>query len=110
MSLPSTEREHLIFRLFWMLLFFFVWQLAELLLLGLTLVQVALRLARGQASGELAAFGDSLSQYIAQIGRFATFNTEHKPWPVSDWPAARPADVDRVVVAPTPGESQEPRP
>jgi hypothetical protein len=34
----------------------------------------------------LLSFGDSLSQYVAQIGRFGTFNSDEKPWPFADWP------------------------
>lgn len=83
------ERESLILRLVWMLVFFFAWQLAELLLLLVVLAQVALRLLNGQVNTDLQAFGDSLSQYIAQIGRFGCFSTEQKPWPLSDWPRPR---------------------
>lgn len=81
------ERETLLLRLVWMLVFFCVWQLAELLLLGVVVIQIALRLLNGQTNADLRAFGDSLSQYIAQIGRFGSFVTEQKPWPLSDWPA-----------------------
>jgi hypothetical protein len=57
-------------------------------------LQLVMRLVKGLPDPGLQAFGDSLSQYIAQIGRFATFNTERKPWPLSDWPTPRPADVE----------------
>lgn len=104
----SPERESLILRLIWMVLFFFVWQLAELLLLGVVLVQLVLRLVKGRVNEDLLGFGDSLGQYLAQIARFGTFNSEQKPWPLSDWPAARPADVERVEPAVAP--PAEPRP
>lgn len=83
----TQEREALILRLVWMLVFFCIWQLAELVLLGVVLVQVGLRLLNGQTSTDLSNFGDSVSQYISQIGRFGSFSTEDKPWPLSDWPA-----------------------
>ncbi len=90
----SVDWETLILRIVWMLVFFLAWQVAEVVLLGIVVVQLVLRLARGAASPELMALGDSVSQYMAQTGRFWTFNTEQKPWPLSDWPQPRPADVE----------------
>lgn len=108
-SKNTVERESLVLRAIWMLVFFFVWQLAELVLLVVVAVQLVRRCISGEPNLGLQEFGDSLSQYIAQIGRFGTFNTERKPWPLSDWPAPRPADVevapDVVPVEPK-GEAQ----
>ncbi|RRV50886.1 DUF4389 domain-containing protein [Stutzerimonas stutzeri] len=108
-SNQATERESLILRAVWMLIFFFVWQLAELALLVVVVLQLVMRLVKGNADSSLQGFGDSLSQYIAQIGRFATFNTERKPWPLSDWPTPRPADVELVTPVPpaAPSESND---
>ena len=108
----TAERESLILRAVWMLVFFFAWQLAELLLLAVVLLQLVLRLMKGRPDASLQAFGDSLSQYIAQIGRFGTFNTDHKPWPLSDWPTARPADLQAAPRSPSEHEPprQEPAP
>ncbi len=90
----TMDRESLILRIVWMLVFFFVWQLAELLLLGIVIVQLLLKLVKGEPSIDLMGLGDSVSQYIAQIGRFGTFNTEQKPWPMADWPRPRAAEVE----------------
>jgi hypothetical protein len=84
--LQELERESILLRILWMLLFAFGWQFAELLLGGVVLVQLGYRLFYGAPSGALLAFGDSLSQYLAQIGRFGTFNSDEKPWPFADWP------------------------
>lgn len=109
-SQNTVERESLAIRAIWMLVFFFVWQLAELVLLVVVAVQLVQRCISGKPSPTLQAFGDSLSQYIAQIGRFGTFNTERKPWPLSDWPAARPADIE-VAAEVVPAEPKgEPKP
>lgn len=88
MSEPTEElqRESILLRILWMLVFVVVWQLAELLLGGVVLLQLGYRLFYGAPSGSLLAFGDSLSQYLAQIGRFGTFNSDEKPWPFADWP------------------------
>lgn len=92
---PTPERgqhESLFLRVLWMLFFLLVWHLAELMLGALVLVQVIYRLVYGAPNGSVMSAGDSLSQYLAQIGRFGTFHTEQKPWPFADWPAPRPAE------------------
>lgn len=108
-SNQTTDRESLILRVVWMLIFFFVWQLAELALLVVVVLQLIMRLVKGHPDASLQGFGDSLSQYIAQIGRFATFNTERKPWPLSEWPTPRPADVELTQPVPpvSPGEPKD---
>lgn len=82
-------RESIVLRVVWMLVFILVWQVAQFLLGALVLVQLIYRLVYGAANASLMNFGDSLSQYLAQIGRFGSFHTEQKPWPFADWPAAR---------------------
>ena len=91
MSEPEKqlERESMGLRIVWMLVFVVVWQLAEILLGAIVLLQLGYRIFYGAPSAALLGFGDSLSQYLAQIGRFGTFNTEEKPWPFADWPAPR---------------------
>lgn len=81
-------REELVLRVLWMLLFFMVWQLTVLLLGLVVLVQLVFRLFYAAPHPGLAKFGDSLSQYMSQMGRFAVFSTEDKPWPIADWPVA----------------------
>ena len=93
-----AQRESIILRVLWMLVFLVVWQLAELLL--------------GAPSASLMNFGDSLSQYLAQIGRFGTFHTDQKPWPFADWPAARAPEGEAphaVAPAPHPVRDEEPK-
>lgn len=95
----AAERQSIVLRIIWMLLFAIGWQVAEVLLLVVVLFQLGYRLIYGAPNAALLGFGDSLSQYLAQIGRFETFNTDHKPWPFASWPAAREPDgeVPHVV-------------
>ena len=88
----SIRRESILLRVLWMLLFLLVWQVAVPLLALLVVAQLLYRLFYGAPSALFMSFGDSLSQYLAQIGRFAVFNTDEKPWPVADWPVARAAE------------------
>lgn len=109
MSHNKQAREILILRVLWMVLFALVWQLAELVLLGVVLLQLVLRLINGAPSRALMEFGDSLSQYLAQIGRFASFHSDEKPWPFADWPAAREPQVEApFAAAPAPASAPVP--
>lgn len=94
--------ESLVLRVLWMLLFLLVWQITVPLLAILVVAQLLYRLFYGAPSAHFMNFGDSLSQYLAQIGRFAVFNTDEKPWPIADWPQARTANGEPAHVLTTP--------
>ncbi|MFZ3202979.1 MAG: DUF4389 domain-containing protein [Pseudomonas sp.] len=108
----ELERESILLRILWMVVFVIVWQLAELVLGGVVLLQLGYRLFYGAPSASLLGFGDSLSQYLAQIGRFGTFNTEEKPWPFADWPTPQTPQGQAphsVPPAPHPVRDEEPK-
>jgi hypothetical protein len=108
----ELERESILLRILWMAVFVIVWQLAELVLGGVVLLQLGYRLFYGAPSASLLGFGDSLSQYLAQIGRFGTFNSEEKPWPFADWPtpqAPQGQGPHSVPPAPHPVRDEEPK-
>ncbi|MDX1725398.1 MAG: DUF4389 domain-containing protein [Pseudomonas sp.] len=108
----ELERESILLRILWMVVFVIVWQLAELVLGGVVLLQLGYRLFYGAPSASLLGFGDSLSQYLAQIGRFGTFNTEEKPWPFADWPTPQVPQGQAphsVPPAPHPVRDEEPK-
>jgi len=111
-SPSQSQRESIILRVLWMLVFLVIWQLAELLLGGLVLVQLIYRLIYGAPSASLMNFGDSLSQFLAQIGRFGSFHSDQKPWPFADWPAPRAPEGEvahSVPPAPPPVRDEEPK-
>ena len=80
------QRESMLLRMLWMVIYTIVWQLAVIFLGAVVLLQLGYRLFYGAPNGALLGLGDSLSQYLAQIGRFGTFNSDEKPWPFADWP------------------------
>lgn len=107
----DAARESILLRILWMLLFAVVWQLGELVLAAVVVLQLGYRLFYGAPSAGLLSAGDSLSQYMAQIGRFGTFNSDEKPWPFAPWPKARPAQGEaphQVPPAPHPLRDEEP--
>lgn len=88
----QIERESLLVRIFWMLIFTLAWYVAEIVLAVVVILQLCCRLLQGRPNVDLLRFGDGLSQYLAQIGRFGSFNTEEKPWPFADWPMPSPQE------------------
>ena len=104
----APKYESIVLRVFWMLVFLLVWQVAQLVLGGLVLVQLIYRLVYGAPNAGLMNFGDSLSLYLAQIGRFGSFHTEQKPWPFAGWPAPRAPEGEAPYVAPTGGAETKP--
>lgn len=106
------KNESILLRILWMLAYLVVWQVAELVLAAVVLIQLVYRLFYGAPSLSLMNLGDSLSQFLAQIGRFGTFHTDQKPWPFADWPVPRSPDGEiahYVEPAPQPVRDDEPR-
>ena len=77
MNDPKVEAryESILLRVLWMILFVLVWQVAQFILGAVVLVQLIYRLFYGAPSASLMNFGDSLSQFLAQIGRFGSFHS-----------------------------------
>ncbi|GAB7529494.1 DUF4389 domain-containing protein [Pseudomonas sp. 3A(2025)] len=108
----SKSSESIVLRILWMLVFLLIWQLAEIVLAGVVLLQLGYRLFYGAPSASLMNFGDSLSQFLAQIGRFGTFHSEQKPWPFADWPTPRAPEGEAphtIPAAAHPVRDEEPK-
>lgn len=93
---PARQAEHesLVLRLLWTILFVLGWQLAELLLMLVVLIQFIHRVFKGALHPGLLDFGDSLAQFLGQAARYLTFASDDKPWPFASWPASRIAPDD----------------
>lgn len=90
-AVKKLEREAFVFRIIWMLVYALVWQVVVPLLMLTVALQVVYRLFKGRPHCGLACLGGGLGGFLAQIARFACFQTEDKPWPVADWPAQQAA-------------------
>ncbi len=82
-----TSSKHWL-RLFFMLLFAALLQLASLVMWVLVVAQFFFSLISGDDNLQLRRFGASLSAYIFDVLKFLTYNSEEKPFPFADWPAA----------------------
>ena len=75
-----------------MLLFVALYNIAAVLISAVAILQFAWKLISGETNPRLLSFGEGLSRYFYQLLRFLTFNTEDKPFPFADWPAAAPKE------------------
>ena len=71
-----------------MLLFISGFAIGQALLTLLAFVQFLWLLFARESNQFLAHFGNSLSLWLAEIGRFLTFASDEKPFPWRPWPDA----------------------
>jgi len=73
-------------RLLYMILFVVVFNIAELVIAFVILIQFLFKLISGQPLEQLIVLGDSLSSYLGEIVRFLSFRSEDMPYPFGKWP------------------------
>lgn len=76
-------------RTLFMVLFFLVYRVIDVILLLVTLVQWGFTLVTGEPNPVLRQFGDSLGVYARQIIHYLTGVTDEKPYPFMDWPDSK---------------------
>ncbi len=79
---PSTWIRVLFMLIFGLLLYLIIVPVILVLALG----QALFSIVTGDENDNLRKFGAALSQYVHQVLRFLTFNSEEKPFPFSDFP------------------------
>jgi len=77
-------------RLFFMILFSILYSAAEVVLAVVVLYQFLSLLITGNKNEKVLSFGAQISTYAYQVFSYLTFNTEDKPFPMSDWPSDKP--------------------
>lgn len=82
----QTNGPSIWIRALYMLLFALIFHLTEAVIGLVMVVQFILKAATGDTNSNLLTFGGQLSQYLAEIVQFQTFNTEDKPFPFGQWP------------------------
>ena len=70
---------------FYMLLFGFIYWITKFVLAGVVVINFGFSVVSGRPNESLTDFGQQLSNYVYNILRFLTFNSEHKPFPFADW-------------------------
>jgi len=85
-SSEGDSTAQVLLRGLYMVLFAIITRLAEFVIWGAALIQLGYKLSTKKPNDRITTFGDSLAQYITQIVRFQTFNSEEKPFPFQSWP------------------------
>ncbi|MBD3669865.1 MAG: DUF4389 domain-containing protein [Gammaproteobacteria bacterium] len=78
-----------------MLLFAILYNIAEIVIAAVAVLQFLIRLVTGSVNDNLLDLGYSASTYASQIFQFLTFNSEERPFPFSPWPS-RDADTSKA--------------
>lgn len=76
-------------KLLYLILFYFIYRITDLVLLVVMIIQAGLSIFTGEPSDSIKLFGRSLGAYLAQISLFLSYASEEKPFPFSDWPDAK---------------------
>lgn len=79
-------------RALYMLLFVFIYSIAEIVFFALVIVQFLVALFSGAPNPRLLGFAEGLSAFIFQILRYLSFGSEDRPYPFRDWPKGPPAE------------------
>lgn len=75
-------------RLLYMLLFIICYNIAEIVLVAVVVIQLLHQLVLREPNQNLLNFSAELSRYIYLVLQFLCFNSDEKPFPMSDWPRA----------------------
>jgi hypothetical protein len=77
-------------RLLYMLLFVITYNVAEVVVAVVVLLQIILTLFTGKRNPRVLDFGAQLSTYIYQVLQYLTYNSDEPPFPFADWPTSVP--------------------
>lgn len=94
----NFRRREIWIRGFYMLLFAIIYGVSKVVLGALVVFQFGFVLFTTRRNGPLLRFGASLSRFLYEVLLFLTFNTERKPFPFADWPAANEWDKERDAI------------
>ena len=97
-------------RFLYIILFAICFNVAEIVLAAIAIVQFASNLITGRPLRSLQEFGTSLSVYLKQIADFLTYASDDKPFPMDQWPQERKIDPDQedIIITPVKKKSSKP--
>lgn len=84
----ATDPSSKWLRIAYMLLFALLYNVAEFVLLATAILQIAMAVFASGPNEQARRFGGQLAAYAGDCWRFLTYNSDHKPFPFSDWPSA----------------------
>ena len=94
-------------RFIYMILFAIVFNIAEVVIVVIVFVQFITKLFTGDVHERLQELGDSIAQYIADIVRYLTFQTEQAPFPFKVWPQGHAPERSQAPKAAAPKDEKK---
>ena len=85
-SKDNMKRKSTWMRGLYMLMYFFLASIADIVLIAVAIFQFIHLLVSGDANARLTKLGQGLASYVYQIIQFLTFNSEYHPYPLGAWP------------------------
>ena len=73
----------------------------------LTIAQALFSVLKGEPNPNLRYFGLALEEYIGQVVRFLSYNSEHKPFPFSDFPQIDDSEIEQADAEKSEKENEE---
>ena len=70
----------------YMLMYFFLASIADMVLIAIAIFQFIHLLVSGDTNVRLTKLGQGIASYAYQIIQFLTFNSEYHPYPLGAWP------------------------
>ena len=77
-------------RIAYMVLFVITFNVAEMVLFVVVVLQVAFKLITGRPLDPLKELGQEIGSYMRSIISFLTYNSEEMPFPITAWPSSSP--------------------
>ena len=72
-----------------MLIFVILFAVAETILTLIAIVQFGWLMVYREPQPALRRFGAALAEWLRQVGRYQSLDTEDRPFPWADWPSGR---------------------
>ena len=82
----NEDNDPILLTALYMVLFYFIFSVSEIVLIFLGIVQLVVSLLAGEPNPKLQRFGAQFGEYVASIARYISMKSSIKPYPFSDWP------------------------
>jgi hypothetical protein len=85
-------------RIAYMVMFVITFNVAEMVLFAVVVLQVAFKLFTGKPLDPLKELGQEIGVYLRSVVDFLSYSTEEMPFPVASWPgsASKPGNSGPV--------------
>lgn len=94
----NLQAKSIWMRFLYMILFSIFFGITELVLTVVVIFQFLISFT-GKTNDNLRSFGQSLAQYLHDVIRFLTYNTDDLPFPFADWPKSDAAAAKSAKAA-----------